>query len=193
MATGKSTAAGMFKRLGAEVVDADVLSHRLISRGGKCFRTVVKNFGTGILTRGRIDRQKLGRIVFRDERQLRKLTRIIHPEVKMEIVRTVEQNRKKKGILILEIPLLFESGYARHTDVNIVVRCGRGRQIPRAVKKFRISKRECLRRIASQMPLREKIRLADIVIDNNAAPADTRRQVKEIWTKFQRLSKIKNK
>ena len=90
----------------------------------------------------------------------------------------------KKIILILEVPLLFESGIDRYTDWTVVVKASQKQQVKRAVKRSSMTKQEALNRIKSQMPLSEKVRLADIIIDNGKTLNQTQKQVNKIWLKL---------
>lgn len=186
LGAGKSTVAAMFAELGAKVLDADKIAHRQICPGGPCFRPVVEAFGKDILTAGKIDRKKVARRVFRDPRQLRKLERIVHPAVRRAIVAEVKRykQRKRKMVVVIDVPLLFESGLHRHVDIAVVVKTGRAVQMARAVKLLGITKAEAARRLRRQMPLRQKIRLADMTIDNNGTFKQTQQQVKQIWEKL---------
>jgi len=186
MGTGKSTVAGMFKALGAKVIDADKIVHQLMSPEGKCFREIVRTFSEDILTRGRIDRKKLGSIVFKDSRKLVKLEMIVHPAVREEIRRQLKeysQNKRVKAVA-LDVPLLLEANYDRMVDLIVVVKTSRATQIRRAMKHLHITQSQALRRLANQMPLKEKIRLADIIIDNDGTKIKTKKQVREIWQKL---------
>ncbi len=181
LSAGKTTAASMFKKMGAKIIDADELTHELMAPQGKCFKTIVREFGEKILLNGKIDRKKLGFIVFRDVRKLKKLESIVHPAVRRQILEEIKNNRKTKGILILSVPLFFEGGYERYVDLTIVVKAHQHLSIQRACDRLKISKAEALRRIRSQMPQSQKIRLADIIIDNSQTLKNTQEQVKKIW------------
>ena len=111
---------------------------------------------------------------------------IIHPAVKNAIGEEIRRynKRKKEYLVVVDVPLLFESNLHRYVDWIIVVKAKRQQQIERAVEKFKISKQQAIRRIKMQMPLREKIRLADIIIDNSRSLIETKEQVKEIWQKI---------
>lgn len=187
--TGKTTVSRMFARLGAQVVDADKIAHTCMNRGQTGYSKIVKLFGIKILRGKDIDRPKLARIVFKDKRQLKKLEAIIHPFVVREMKHKVFHQRKKSGVIVLDVPLLFESGLDRLTDLTLVVRASQPVQITRAIKQLRISKGEALRRIKAQMPLREKIKWADCVIDNSRHLNETKRKVNAIWQKVQRMKK----
>lgn len=175
----------MFARLGAKVVDADRIVHDLIEAKGRCFKKVVRHFGKEILDspRGGVDRRKLGEIVFHDQKRLKELEQILHPQVIREIKRQIThyRNAAKSKVLILDVPLLFESGLDRAVDMTIVVKAAQREQIFRSAQRLGLDKKQALRRIQAQMPLKEKILLSDIVIDNGGSIIKTRQQVKEIW------------
>ena len=171
----------MFRKMGAQIIDADQLTHALMAPRGKCFKAIVREFGENILVKGKIDRKKLGAIVFEDFKKLGKLESIIHPVVYKMILKALKKLGKTKGIVILSVPLFFEGGYKRYIDLTMVVTASRRQSIQRACQRLRISKTEALRRIRRQMPQRQKIRLADMIIDNNGTLQHTQKQVREIW------------
>ena len=181
--SGKTTVAGMFARCGAKVLDADRIAHELIKRRGACVKPVVREFGEEILTRGCIDHFKLAQIVFSDLRKLKRLETIIHPYVEREIKKKINfyVRGKKVKAVVLDVPLLFESGLDKLAEVIIVVRANKADQIKRIRKKIDISVAQIKKRIESQMPMSEKVMLSDIVVDNRKSILNTKQQVKEIW------------
>ena len=183
LGSGKSTVAAMFSALGAKVLDADKIAHRQIRPDGPCFRSVIKLLGGSILTAGRIDRKKIAERVFKDKRLLRQLEGIIHPVVRDVLVMAIERFKKGRRFraVVTDVPLLFEVGFDRHVDLAVVVYASRRQQITRAARMLNISKLEAIRRIRAQMPLRQKIRLADIIIDNSGTFNQTQKQVKQLW------------
>lgn len=183
LGTGKTAVARLLARQGARVLDADKIAHQLIAPGGRCFPAVVQQFGRGILKQGRIDRAKLARIVFADRGQLKKLERIIHPAVGEEIQKKLKEfaKHKKNKMTAVEVPLLFEAGLDRLMDFVIVVKVERQLQIKRIRAQRNITKADIARRLRSQMPLKEKIRLAYFVVDNSGNIKKTRTQVQNIW------------
>jgi len=186
LGTGKTTVAEMFADLGAKVLNADRIAHQQIMPKGPCFKRVVRALGKDILTAGRIDRRKVAVHVFANGRELRKLERIIHPVVR-KVLRTKIQKYKKgkeKIIVVMDVPLLFESKLNVDSDLSIVVKTSRVTQIDRATKQLNITKADAKRRIKAQMPLQKKIRLADMIIDNNGTLTKTKKQVKQIWEKL---------
>jgi len=182
--SGKTTVAKMFESLGARVLNADKIAHKLIAKNGRCHKRVVKAFGKEILTRGVIDRNKLAGVVFNDFRKKKKLEQIIHPEVIKELKARLAQYKKNKRvkIAVIDVPLLFESGLDRVVDATLVVKANREKQISRNIKRRGLTRAEILKRIKGQLSVKKKIRLADFVVDNRGDSKKTRRQVKEIWT-----------
>lgn len=179
--TGKTFVASVLRSLGAKVVDADRIAHSAIAKGKPAYRKVIRTFGDGILdSRGNIDRKALGRIVFADRKKLKALNRIVHPEVIRIIKRSAAGAGKAKAVVI-DAPLLVEAGLDRDVDTLVVVASSRKAQLERCAKKRGLSKAEALRRIASQIPLREKIRRADFVIYNNGTKAETIKSVRRVW------------
>ena len=186
LGTGKSTVAKMFGNLGAKVLDADRIAHQQALPGASCFRLIVKSFGKDILTGGRIDHKKMAACVFTDIKKLRKLEKIIHPKVRKVILTKIIQYQKSKRVrvVVLDVPLLFEAKLNEYVDMTIVVKSSKAKQLLRATKHSYRTKGDALRRIKSQMPLRQKIRLADIIIDNNGSLIKTKKQVVQIWEKL---------
>ncbi|MDD5423230.1 MAG: dephospho-CoA kinase [Candidatus Omnitrophica bacterium] len=179
--TGKTFVASIFASLGAKVVDADIIAHRVMRKGSPAHKRIEALFGVSALSKsGEIDRRKLGTIVFKDGKCLERLNRIMHPEVIREIKREINR-ASGHDIIVVDAPLLVEAGLIDLIDKLIVVKCSRQRQIARCVKKFRIKKEDVLKRIKRQIPLKKKLKMADFVIDNQGLKSKTRRQVLEIW------------
>lgn len=163
LGTGKTTAAKMFSRLGAKVIDADRVVHSLIDIN---------------------TRKKLAKIVFRHKVYLDILCKIIHPLVIRQIGKQINRLNPKKSVIIIDAPLLMETGLHKHVDVLVVVKTKKETQIKRSMKRLGLKRSEILRRMGFQIPLIKKIRLADFVIDNDGSFAETRRQVVDIWKRI---------
>ena len=190
--TGKSTVAGMFRSLGAKVLDADKMNHRLIHRGGACFPAVIKLFGKKILSGRDIDRKKIAAVVFKNRAKLQQLNAIVHPAVIRDIKKEIQRfKRGKRTTIIIDAPLLIEAGLHKLCDCVIVVVSGREKQIQRVMRRMEINRKEVLKRIRAQMPLKRKIQLADITIHNNGTRIQTRKEVRRIWQSL--LKKIPKK
>lgn len=168
VATGKSTVAKMFRRLGAVVIDADELARTVVQPGKPAWRDIVRAFGSDVLDPDRtINRRALGSIVFSQPAKRRRLEHIIHPRVAREQQRLTRQAGKKDpmAVVIYDVPLLFEAGIDTRVDKIVVVTADRETQIARLRKRNGFSRSEALRRIGSQMPMKRKCQLADFVLD----------------------------
>lgn len=184
MGTGKATVARMCARRGAFVIDADELAREAVRPGRRAWRSVVKSFGRGVLKDdGSIDRLKLAAIVFCDRRKLDRLNAIVHPSVRWEMRRRLARAGRegKHDVAVANVPLLFEAGLEEEFDKTIVVTCPRKKQIERCRERDGLSRREIERRIGMQLPITNKIRRSDYVIDNGGTLENTKRQVKETW------------
>jgi len=185
--TGKSTVSAMFRRMGAAVIDADEISHRIMEPGKPAWKKVVSVFGNKVLRHdGYIDRKALGKVVFSDTKELDRLCAILHPEIYRHMRAAAAGIRRadKSAIIVLDVPLLLESGGRRYIDKLVVVAAPRRVQIERACSKLGISRCEALKRISAQMPLKEKVAVADYVVDNGGSPIATEKQVRQIWKKL---------
>lgn len=185
--SGKTTVATLFARLGAKVLNADSIAHQLMKRHGPCYGPILRQWGPSILTNGHIDHRKLATYVFQRPHDLRRLTRIVHPEVKRVIQRRIQQWKRQRpdAMIVMDVPLLFESGLDRLSDITIVVKANLPLQLKRIQKRFAISKRQALKRTRAQMPIQDKLRLADFVIDNRTGLTNLKNQVKDLWLKLQ--------
>lgn len=181
--TGKTTVARMFATLGAAVINADKIAHDVIAPEGGVYKKVISLFGKAILKRnGRIDRKKLGKIVFADKKKLSLLNSVIHPEV-IRRVREAAKERKSrsKKVFVIDVPLLIEAGLEEMMDKIVVVTIDQKTQIKRCTKKWSLSREAIMRRIRNQMSLSKKRQLADFIIDNNGSFDATKKEVKKIW------------
>ena len=181
IATGKSQSSKIFKELGCYIIDADKLSRTLTTKDSKCLKEIVETFGTDILNyNGTLNRKKLGQIVFNDKQAKMDLERIIHPHI---IKKTNEIIAKKynKTNIIVDAPLLFEVGLDRVCDKVIVIYARYHIQITRFMKRDNLSKEEAIKRIALQMPIEDKMKLADITIDNSGTLLELKKNIKFIY------------
>lgn len=180
IATGKSTVAGMFKRCGAVVIDADALAREVVQPGKPAWREIVKAFGKAVLNPDRtLNRPALGTKVFGHPAKLRQLEHMIHPRVAREQRRLTRQAVRKdpNAVVIYDVPLLFEAGIDERVDTTIVVTADRETQIARLKKRNGLSRAEALRRINSQMPLAQKRRRANYVLNGTLSLPELREQV----------------
>ena len=179
---GKTTVAGFFRELGAKVIDADAIVHDLYRQDTALKKKLLAAFGSGILLHGAIDRKALAAIVFHDAKQLRTLNALVHPAVLARIRKEIESTRKKA--VVLDVPLLVEASALRLVDKLVVVQCSLAQQLERVMHRLGLSREEALSRISAQLALKEKIKLADYVIDNGGSPRHTQRQVEMLYDKL---------
>jgi len=189
IATGKSTVSKMIRDYGFTVIDADVAARKVVEPGEKAYSLVVEHFGEDILLENReIDRKKLGQIVFHNEDKRKLLNSIVHPEVrKWMLVRKEEAFGRGERAVFLDIPLLFESNLMWMVDQVIVVYTDEATQIKRLMVRNGLSEEEALARIKAQMPIEEKRKLGDAVIDNRGSLSDTKKQLESLLKRWNLL------
>ena len=184
IATGKSTVSAMFAHLGAKVVDADLLAREVVMPGQPAHAQIVKEFGPDVLEAdGSVDRKRLGAIVFADAQKRKRLEEITHPaiRVRQQRILSVYEEEAFDGIVIWDAALLVESGGAKGMDRVVVVVADPAAELRRLVERDGFSEEDARRRMASQMPLAEKVKVADYVIDNSGSRAETERRVREVY------------
>jgi dephospho-CoA kinase len=180
--SGKSTVSAMLKELGAAVIDADEASHAVYEPGSPGFEAVVREFGPEYVRDGRIDRARLGELVFHDKQARRRLNAIVHPLVREWMAaRTVEAAEGGAKVVVQDVPLLFENGLAGLYSTVVLVYVPEHLQVKRLVEGRGLKADRARAMIAAQMPLEEKRKLAPHVIDNTGTTEETRRQVDQIW------------
>ena len=190
---GKSTAASMFKDLGAKIVDVDKIGHSVILPHRPAWKKIIRLFGKDFLRNDlTIDRGKLSKIVFTNQTLLKKLNEITHPEIikviKKEINLAKNKTYNQEKILIIDAALIYEAKMDRLMDKIIVVYINEDEQAKRLIKRNDLSKEEALQRIKSQMPIKEKIKMADYLIDNSSSLCKTKKQVEKIWQELVSLA-----
>ena len=182
--SGKSTVAAMLRELGAATVDADEATHAVYAPGTEGFDAVVKEFGEEYVREGAIDRARLGAFVFTDPDALRRLNEIVHPLVRQWMAeKTAEAVANGADVVIQDVPLLFENRLQGLFSATVLVYARPQTQLRRLVEQRGLASDRALAILAAQMPIEEKRRLADYFIDNDGTRDETRRQVKEVWTK----------
>jgi len=168
IASGKSTVSRFFREAGAFVIDADEIAHAVIRKGEPAYAGVVEAFGAGILNKtGEIDRKRLGEIVFNDAARRERLNQLVHPHVyaRAETEKKAIAAAHPEGVILFDVPLLIETGAHQEMDRVILVYVDRATQIDRLIKRDGLTREEAERRIDAQMPLDEKRRFADEIID----------------------------
>jgi len=194
IACGKSTVAAMMRELGCHTFDADRIAHELIAPGQPAYDEVLREFGDGVrASDGSIDRTRLAAIVFADAGKLARLNRIVHPRVlevqeqKLAALERAEPN----AVAVVEAALLIEAGYHKRLDRLVVVWCRPEQQIERLVHPNAgrgMTREEAERRIAAQMPLAEKRRMADDEIECSGTLEHTRQQAEALVAKLKPLA-----
>jgi dephospho-CoA kinase len=194
IACGKSTVARMFVKNGAHLIDFDLLAHKVQEPGKPAWQKVVDYFGKEILLPDKkIDRVKLGNIVFAEKNKIKKLNKTVHPFVYQEWQARLEKISKKEthAIVLSDIPLLFEGKKQHLFDLTMLVLIDPEEQIRRLMARNHISREDSRKRLKSQMPISEKIALADIVIDNKGSISQTEKIVKKVWRELRKREKEK--
>jgi len=184
IASGKTTVSKILKQMGIKVISADDIAHKKIKKGEKGWRRVIDEFGEEILQDdGEIDRKKLGKIVFNNQQQRKKLEQLTHPLIITEIKEKINKHNKSEEHLVIEAPLLYETGLEDNMDQIWVVYVDRKTQIERLMKRNNFTQKEAEQRIDSQLSLEQKKQKADIVIDNRGRKEDLKNKVKKFWEK----------
>lgn len=178
IATGKTTVSNYLKELGYSIIDADVIARQVVEPGTKGLRMITDTFGEKVLTSdGLLDRQHLAQLVFTSSEQLQQLNRILQPIIRERIQEPISTS--KDPVVVIDVPLLYEQHYEDLCDVVMVVSAQPQQQLERLMNRNHLTMDEAKNRVASQMPLSSKERLADVVIDNNGSVEKTRQQVKK--------------
>ena len=187
IACGKSTVSDYLKEKGYTIIDADKLGHvALTSEDVK--RRLSETFGANILVNNEISREVLGRLVFGNDNNLKKLNNIIHPKIK-ELILKLQEQHKDEDMVFLDIALLYEANFVDLVEKVAVVYVDKGVQLERLMTRNSLSKEEALKRIESQMSPQEKASLGDFVINNSYSKEDTFQQIDEILEKLKRGDK----
>lgn len=182
IASGKSTVSNMLKEMAVTVIDADVEARLAVEKGEPAYQKILAGFGDDIvLPSGDIDRVKLGSIIFHNAEKRQLLNGIVHPEVRRRMNSQVEAAKERgEQVIVLDIPLLFESKLTHMVEKTILVYVDRDIQLKRLMERNNLSLEEAEARIKSQMPLTVKVPLADAVINNNGTITESKKQLIEI-------------
>ncbi|MFA9353427.1 dephospho-CoA kinase [Pediococcus pentosaceus] len=176
IAMGKTTISQFLKSKAIPVVDADQIAHEILTVDEVKVK-LMDTFGESILDKNQnIDRRKLGPIVFNDQRQLEKLDIIVQPYIRTEIVRQLDTFSASK-VVVLDAPVLFEQGYEKMVDYLMVIKTSAQIQVERLMQRDSLNEIDAQKRIQAQMPIEEKVKKADIVIDTSGTIEETRSQV----------------
>ena len=187
IACGKSTVSDYLKEKGYTIIDADKLGHvALTSEDVK--RRLSETFGANILVNNEISREVLGKLVFGNDNNLKKLNNIIHPKIK-ELILKLQEEHENEDMVFLDIALLYEANFVDLVEKVAVVYVDEDIQLKRLMIRNSLSKGEALKRIESQMSPQEKASLGDFVINNSYRKEDTFQQIDEILEKLKRGDK----
>ena len=179
----------MLSELGAVVIDADEAAHAVYGPGSPGFDAVVREFGDEYVRDGRIDRARLGDLIFRDEGARHRLNAIVHPLVREWMAaRTAEAALRDADVVVQAVPLLFENGLERLFSTIVLVYVAKEVQLRRLLEGRGLSPDRARGMIAAQMPIDEKRQLAHHVIDNSGSVEATRKQVERLWEQALRVT-----
>ena len=186
IASGKSTVSSKLKDYGALIIDADQIAREVVKKNGSAWREIRDYFGVEVLLpSGEINRKVLGRIVFNNEEARQFLNEVTHPEILRRSENLIELYKKQdKDLVILDAPLLIESGAYTMVEKVWVVYCSKPIQIKRLMTRDGISWGDAVKRIETQMPLDEKLHYADEVINSEGDLEETEAQIKELWRRY---------
>lgn len=177
ISTGKSMISKYLSELEFPIVDADKIAHQVLESDLSVISAIKEQFGSDVAGINGIDRKKLGQIVFGNEAKLKELNQITQPAIRTKIVDEIKTLNQNHNLVVLDAPLLFEEGYAGMVDVVMVVTSDESIQLSRLMKRNKLTQADARKRITAQMPLQQKVKHADIVIDNSGTVADTQKQV----------------
>ncbi|MFH5881034.1 dephospho-CoA kinase [Liberiplasma polymorphum] len=177
IATGKSTVTQMFKERNIPVIDSDKIAKTLLDKGQEAYQEILAEFGEEVLsTDTNINRNKLAKIIFNDEKKRKKLNEIVHPKVKKVIYTEIARLKTlEHDFIVVDVPLLFESEFDKICDITLLVFARRKDQVTRLMMRDHIDETYALQKIKSQFPLGKKKALADYVIDNSKSILETRK------------------
>ncbi|WP_227765343.1 dephospho-CoA kinase [Zhaonella formicivorans] len=187
IASGKSTVSKKLVSLGAKLVDADQIAREVVRQGQPAWQEITSHFGQNILLEsGEINRKTLAEIVFNNSEARAFLMHVTHPRILNRSAELIEEYRQDRGtkLIVLDAPLLIESGAHRLVEQIWVVFCSLETQVRRLMARDNLSRGQALARIKAQMPLEEKLRYADEVINTEGTKAQTLEQVEKLWLKY---------
>ncbi|HWZ33237.1 MAG TPA: dephospho-CoA kinase [Bryobacteraceae bacterium] len=191
LASGKSFVGHQFAALGCLLIEADELGHKVLEPDGEAYAPVVAEFGREILGPGSvIDRRKLASIVFHQPDRLEKLNSLVHPPVRARTRQLIDEfaQHEPHGIAVIEAAILIETGSWRGYDRLIVAVCSEEQQIERAMARDRLSREAVLDRLSRQMPLADKVKYADYVIDTSGTKPRTIEQTRNVYASLRSLN-----
>ena len=190
LASGKSFVGDALAALGCHLIQADELGHEVLLPEGEAYADVVREFGPGILNQdGAIDRKRLAAEVFENPERLKLLNQFVHPHVFRRERELFDQFAESdpRGMVVVEAAILIETGNYKAFDRMILVECKEELQIERAMKRDHLDREQVLARLRRQMPLAEKRKFADFVIDTSGSKEETLRHVRDVYDALRRI------
>jgi len=184
IASGKSVVSNMLRDLGACIIDADEISREVMIPHTKCWEEVITLYGSDLLLEDlTIDRKKLAISVFKNSEQIKKLNRIVHPYIMQRIEEMIEKIKAKypQALVIVDAALLVETAVYKHYDKLIVVYVSKETQLERLMIRDAMSREEAESRINLQLPLTQKLKVADYIIENKGSLSETREEVEKVY------------
>ena len=182
---GKGYVGKMFAALGFSVIDTDAVYHRILSEGGDCVNELRREFGDGIMQGASLDRKELAKIVFSDAEKHRVLNTITHKHILSDVRATIrELSRKGERAVIVDAPMLFESGFDKECDITLGVVADENIRIDRIVNRDGITRERALARISNQLSTSQIVEKCDFVITNNGSDEELRSEFGQFINKF---------
>lgn len=177
IATGKSTVVDVFRKAGVPIVDGDLIAREIVEPGQPALKALVAAFGEEILTEDRLNRKKLGEIVFNDPAKRQLLDRLLDGYLRGAITDQIKEAAKTAPLVVADIPLLYEADYQQYMDQVAVVYIPKELQLTRLMQRDHLTKDAALQRMKSQLSIEEKRQKADFLFDNQGTREETRQQV----------------
>lgn len=189
--TGKSTVSAMLKAKGIMVIDSDQIAREVVEPGSKALAQIVAHFGQEVLLPdGRLNRKALGVRVFGNEEERKRLMEITHPAIFAETEKRISEAKKNgEALIVLDSPLLIETGRYKQTDLVVLVYADEETQLQRIMSRDNLTEEEARYRINAQMPIDEKRQYADIIIDNRGTIEELEVQVAQLLNRL-RLGEV---
>ena len=182
IACGKSLVSNYLQEKGYTIIDADKIGH-MVLENDEVKKQLVNKFGKSILKDNEVNRVTLGKLVFENNENLKELNNIIHPQIRKNISEQIQVHKNEK-LVFVDVPLLFEAKFDDLVEKIIVISLDEKFQLERLMNRNSLSKEEALQRIKSQIPVREKEKLGDYVVDNSFTQENTYKQVDRILEKL---------
>ncbi len=181
LGAGKSTACQRFKENGAVIFDADSIAKEILQTNQAIQDRIVEEFGADIIKDGQVDTQKLASQAFSNEENQSILNNIVHPYVIEAFEKRRDELEKKIGLLVVDAPLIFESGFDSHLDHTLLIFASMKMRIARALRRGNLTREEILRRMDLQMPEEDKRDLASFVIENNGSIEELNQEIDKLY------------